>query len=171
MSDNINDKKSHSKNFISSKNFSKIALIIFVILILFLTFSAGVFVGWEKARFSYRWGDNYYHNFVGRPEMFSDDRYLNARGVFGEIIKIDNSTSSSSIIINGQDNVERTILVTANTVIRRFDQDLKLADLKVGDKLVIIGSPNDQGQIEARLIRIAPDFFPPDSPNTPFLRH
>jgi hypothetical protein len=31
---------------------------------------------------------------------------------------------------------------------------IKKDDLKVGDQVVIIGSPNEQGQIEAKLIRI-----------------
>jgi len=33
-------------------------------------------------------------------------------------------------------------------------ETVKKEDLKVGDWVVIIGSPNEEGQIEARLIRL-----------------
>jgi hypothetical protein len=42
------------------------------------------------------------------------------------------------------------------TDIKSGFKNIKLADLKIGDIIVIIGSPNDKGQIEAKIIRVFP---------------
>lgn len=127
----------------------------FVILI--LVFGAGMKVGTLKARYSYRWAENYSKNFAGpRNGFFSDWRnfprgeFINAHGIFGSIIKIDGNT----IITKGRDDVEKTVLVSENTVIQKGRETVKLSDLKADEGIVIIGSPNDQGQIEAKLIRV-----------------
>ncbi|MDP3784511.1 MAG: hypothetical protein Q8R12_00280, partial [bacterium] len=68
-------------------------LIGFVIIV--LVFGAGVKVGTIKARYSYKWAENYHRNFAGpRDGFFSDWRnsprgeFINAHGVFGEIIEL-----------------------------------------------------------------------------------
>lgn len=126
-------------------------------MVLILVFGAGVKVGTIKARYSYRWAENYHRNFAGpRGGFFSDWRssprgeFINAHGVFGSIIKIDGNT----IITKGRDDVEKAILVSDNTVIQKGRETVKLSDLKTDDRVVIIGSPNEQGQIEAKLIRV-----------------
>ena len=132
-----------------------IGLASFVVLI--LVFGAGVKVGTLKARYSYRWADNYHKNFAGpRGGFFSDWRsssrgeFINAHGVFGSILKIDGNT----IITKGRDDVEKTILVSENTIIQKGRESVKLSDLKTDESVVIIGTPNDEGQIEAKLIRV-----------------
>jgi len=135
----------------------------FVIIV--LVFSVGVWIGGEKARFSYRWAESYNKNFAGPKEGFLGDwrgfplppeDFIEAHGVFGQIIKIDGST----IVIKGREDVEKIVLVKEDTVIKRFQDNVKIGDLKVDDYIVVIGEPNDAGQIEAKLIRIFP--APPD---------
>lgn len=41
-------------------------------------------------------------------------------------------------------------------VIKQRREMIKLSDLKVGDTLVIIGSPNGNGRIEAKMVRVFP---------------
>ena len=122
-----------------------------------LVFGAGMKVGTLKARYSYRWAENYNRNFAGpRGGFFSDWRnsprgeFINAHGVFGSIIKIDGNT----IITKGRDDVEKTVLVSENMLIQKGREAIKLSDLKADESIVIIGSPNDQGQIEAKFIRV-----------------
>lgn len=124
---------------------------------LVLVFGAGVKVGAIKARYSYRWAENYHRNFAGpRGGFFSDWRssprgeFINAHGVFGSIIKIDGNT----IITKGRDDVEKTVLVSDKTIIQKGRETVKLSDLKADENIVIIGSPNEEGQIEAKLIRV-----------------
>ena len=35
-------------------------------------------------------------------------------------------------------------------------KNLKLSELKIGDNIVVIGDPNDKGQIQAEFVRVMP---------------
>lgn len=129
--------------------------VIAAIVVLVFVFSLGVFVGHEKSRFSRDWGENYYRNIMGpggRGMMDFGRPGFNAHSGLGQIIKID----GNSLIIKDQANIEKTILITDKTAIIRDKQNIAITDLKVDDKIIVIGRPNDQGQIEPTLIRILP---------------
>lgn len=144
--------------FFQSKTFKIAFIAVGALAVLFFVFRVGVFVGYRKAGFSYRWGENYHRNFAGpRGGFFGDFRrgfgdkdFINAHGTFGSIIKID----GSSIIIKGKDDVERAVLISDKTTVSSRRETVKTGDLKVDDQIVVIGSPNEQGQIEAKLIRL-----------------
>lgn len=128
--------------------------------VLALVFGVGMFVGGMKARFSYRWAENYHKNFAGPRGGFLEnwqmppapDDFIESYGTFGQIIKIDGTT----LVIRGRDNVEKIVLINNETVIQRFKETLKPSDLKVNDPIVVIGESNDAGQIVAKLIRLFP---------------
>jgi hypothetical protein len=138
---------------------------LFAIVVIVLAFGLGVFVGERKAKFSYLWAENYHRMFAGpkagflgslrMPPFPPFDEFIEGHGTFGEIIKIE----GNSLVAKGRENVEKVIVVTEKTVIKSGREDIKFSDLKIGDMIVIIGSPNDKGQIEAKLIRV----FPPKS--------
>ena len=161
---NVNDKKIEDK-FYQTRSFKIFFISIAGLIAVLLIFNIGMNVGFRKAGFSYKWGDNYHKNFAGPKggflADFGHDDFIQAHGVFGQIIKID----GSSVIINGNDKTEKIILINNDTIIRRFRDSLKLSDLKVNDYLVVIGQPNEAGQIEARLIRLLP---PPPTNNINF---
>ena len=134
-----------------------IGLAVFVVVV--LIFGAGLFVGGMKARFSYRWAENYHRNFGGpQAGFFGDWRkfptppgdFIESRGTFGEIIKI----NDADFVVKGRGDVEKVVLVTGKTIIEEGRKMVKINELKIGDNVVIIGSPNEQGQIEAKLIRV-----------------
>lgn len=136
-------------------HFNKLLIVLATIVVLVFVFSLGIFVGHEKGRFSRAWGENYYGNIMGpgRPGMMDFDRPgFNAHSGLGQIIKID----GNNLVIKDQANVEKTISITDKTAIIRDNQNIKITDLKVDDKIVVIGRPNDQGQIEPTLIRVLP---------------
>ncbi len=56
-------------------------------------------------------------------------------------------------LVKGKDDVEKMVLVSDKTEISRGRQTVRIDELKIDDSVVIIGSPNEQGQIEAKLIR------------------
>ncbi len=121
-----------------------------------LIFSAGMFVGGTKARFSYRWAESYHKNFAGPRGGFLDDwqrfpsgDFIGGHGAFGEIIELNNS----GFVIKGRGDIEKIIIITEDTVIKKGRETVK-DGLKVGDRVTIIGSPNEEGQIEAKLIRV-----------------
>lgn len=154
------------KKFFQNRDVLKwviIGLAGFVILV--LVFGAGVKVGKLKVRYSYRWVDNYHKNFAGPRGGFLGDwrgfpagDFIGGHGSFGEIIKI----KDNSFVINGRENVEKVIVTDENTTIIKGRETIK-DGLKVGDRVVIIGSPNEEGQIEAKLIRV----FGEDTPGIP----
>ncbi len=125
-----------------------------VVIVVILIFSAGVSVGFHKASFGRAWGENYERNFGIRPDrmMFGDDNLPNPHGVMGKIIKIE----LPAIITESDGETEKTVLVNKDTKIKRMRNEISSADLKADDFIVVIGNPNNQGQIEAKLIRVIP---------------
>ncbi|KKU72725.1 MAG: hypothetical protein UX98_C0018G0004 [Parcubacteria group bacterium GW2011_GWA2_47_26] len=150
-----------------SKTLRIIILIVAGLIVFLLVFRFGVALGYRKAMFSYRWGENYHRNFGGPrggflKEFFSDRMdAIESHGTFGQIIKIDSNT----IIVKGRNNVEKIIIVENDTTITRFRKTVELSDLKIDDYVVIIGNPNDTGQIKAKFIRVLPP--PPSGPRRP----
>lgn len=131
--------------------FSVIALIVVL-----LAFKAGTMIGFRRADFACGWGDNYHRNFGGPRGGFFEDmndrNFMPGNGIFGQIIKVEGNT----LIIKGQDNLEKSVLVEEKTSIMKFREQLKVSDLKVDDNVVVMGEPNELGQTVARLIRIMP---------------
>jgi len=133
-----------------------IGLLIFAIML--LIFSIGVFVGEKKAEFSCRWAENYHKNFAGPRQGFRKNwqenppfpgDFIESHGIVGEIIEI----KENEFVIKGKDNIEKLILITEETLIQKGRNEIKKEDLKTGDLVVVIGSPNKEGKIEAKLIR------------------
>ena len=153
--------------FIHSSLFHAILAGIGAVIVLLLVFGAGVAVGLQKASFSYRWGENYQRNFGGPRGGFlgmpMDRDFINGHGIAGSVLKIDGAT----LVIKGEDNVERTIVTSDKTIVRNRDETVQAADLKVDDRVVVIGSPNSQGQIEAKFIRVLPASSPAPMPPLP----
>jgi hypothetical protein len=144
---------------------SKIFIVFFIIgeiILLLLAFGIGIIIGSKKADFSCNMDKNYERNFGG-PNIPGD---LNgdlgsSHGIFGQIIKIDDNF----IIIKDSNSTEKVISVEGDVAIKKFRDTIKLSDLKVDDRIVVIGSPNDNGEIEAKLIRLMPS--PPSGSNDP----
>lgn len=127
-----------------------------------LIFQAGIFVGYHKASFSYRSGDNFHRMFGASEHRGMMDRegsfgffrngFTSAYGTTGTIVKI----TLPAIIVAGTDKVEKVVVVNERTIVRHLREDFKSTDLKVGDSIIVIGSPDDKAQIEAKLIRVLP---------------
>lgn len=146
--------------FIRSKSFLAIIGVLVFFALMLGSFSAGMAVGYHKARASYAWGESYSRVFAGPRGGFMGDMmrdvdgrdYIEAHGVFGQIIKMEGQT----LIIGGRDSLERIVTVLPDTAIRKFRDDVLLTDVKVGDTIVVVGSPSQNGGIQAQLIRIMP---------------
>jgi len=156
----MTEEKHNNKNYFKNPDVLKwiiVGLVCFVLII--LAFGAGVKVGASKAGFSYRWAENYHRNFGGpKHGFFSNWRslpageFINAHGSFGEVIEM----RDKEFVIRGRENVEKVIVTKEDTVITKGHETL-VDGLKVGDQVVIIGSPDNEGKIEARFIRVFPE--------------
>jgi hypothetical protein len=155
------------KKTAESKIFKIILWGILGFIVLLIVFKAGMAVGFKKASFSYKWGENYHRNFGGPKKGFLEDfsgrDFLEGYGTFGQIIKIDDLT----LVIDGRGDMEKIILIKEDTVIKRFRDNIKLSDLKVDDYVTVIGEPNEEGQIQAKLIRLSPPRPPMRAPFKP----
>lgn len=105
------------------------------------------------------------------PSLLGEGNFSNFRGrlrhsVVGEVDSVD----AQSLTVLKRDGERRTIVITADTLISRGPLrggslssnrvgELGLTqfpDLQPGGRVVIIGRPRNNGQIEARVIRIIP---------------
>lgn len=127
------------------------------IVLLFLAFGFGVFVGEKKAKFSYRWAEQYHKlfagpsaGFFGEWKKFPRGEFMSAHGIFGEVIE----KKEKEFVVKDRGDIEKVILIGEKTIIQKGREKLKKEDLKVGNFVVVIGSPNEEGKIEAKIIRI-----------------
>ena len=142
------------KKQLQSKTFKKILCVVGSIILALVIFQAGIFVGFHKASFSNTLGDNYHQAFGARPfGMTGDSEYPVAHGAVGKIIKV----TLPTLLILGPDNIEKVIVIKDETLIREFREAIKPTDLKVGDQIVVIGSPDSSSNIDAELIRRVPE--------------
>ena len=166
------------KKIMDSDYLKPIIIGLLVLVSVFLVFGAGVWVGERKAGFSYRWAEGYHRNFAGPREGFLGDwksfpqgEFIEAYGAFGQIIKINSSTSTNqSLVMKGKGDVETIVLIKEDTIIRNLRETVKIDSLKVDDYIVVVGEPNDAGQTEAKFIRIVPPPPKETSLNAPLRR-
>ena len=158
----------NTQEAVKSKMLKVAALAVGGFLVILVSFAGGVAVGLKKARFSYKWGENYERNFMGGPlrgpmgmkgqtpgprEMMRDFEgrgFRNAHGIAGSVI----SVADNKIVIKDRNGQENTISVDDKTLIKRGQDNISLNDLKNGDRIVVMGSPDDNGVVKADLIRV-----------------
>ncbi len=139
------------------------------LLIILTVFSLGVVVGFKKASFSYKWGENYERNFgrlpmhLDRPDSFGPEGMMpnfmnrlerkdlrNAHGLAGKII----SLTDNQLLVQDRNGQENTVNVTDKTIIKMRMNDLKISDLKKDQEVVVMGKPAENGVLTADLIRV-----------------
>jgi hypothetical protein len=156
----------NTKEIMTSKKLKVVALAIGVVIIALVSFASGVLVGFKKAKFSYKFGENYERNFIGGPFSgprgmmdhgprgmmpdFEGGGFRNAHGIAGQII----SVSGDSIVMQDRNGQENTVTVSEQTIIKDRQNTINLNNLKAGEQIVVMGNPGDNGTINANLIRI-----------------
>jgi hypothetical protein len=141
---------------VESKKFLHILYILGIIIAAGIIFHAGVSVGLRKASFGRAWGEHYFENFgMGKREgllgEFSE-HFSNPNGTVGKVIQV----SLPTFVVEGSDNTEKVILVSDDTEIVKARMKAAATDLEPGSYVVVVGVPNMQGGIEAKLVRIMP---------------
>ncbi len=144
------------KEFTQSKNFSRIISTIGALLVALIIFQAGIFVGYRVAAFSINWDNAHNGNARDPRSIFApfdrDADDMNPHGAIGEII----SVHLPSVMIKGSSGNESIILISSTTSIRNMRNQASTSDLKIGADIVTVGTPDEQGQVHAALIRIMP---------------
>jgi len=148
------------KKFAQSQKVKRVLYGIAVFVAALIIFQAGIFVGYHRAAFSYRFGDNYERTFGMHRDGFPGEKgvrmfggeFSNAHGSVGKIVSI----TLPTLMIADRDGVEKVILLTNATDIRHFRDAFSANELQIGDIVVVLGAPNEEAQIEAKLIRLLP---------------
>jgi hypothetical protein len=156
-------KKERLAQFFRSRFFLGIVIGVVCMLLVFCIFEAGVAFGYHEALFSGRWGENYGKNF-GEPEDsvgLPSSHTPFADGNVGTILSItpanaDAAASTTTFVLESAQRPEEKVVIDGDTVIRNREDTIQASDLTVGMQVVVIGEPNDQGQIVAKLIRVLP---------------
>ena len=146
------------KTFIQSHSFKGILIGLVIAIIALMLFQAGIAVGYRKATFGHRLGDNFERNFKDPRGGFTFKNIpggMDMPSGYGAVGKIV-SVALPLVVVAGPDNLEKTLVVNENTEIREFRNSITKDKLQVGNYIIVLGTPNDAGQIEAKLIRLAP---------------
>ncbi len=141
---------------LKNKIFQVFILVLCVLLVFISGFWLGLRVGEHQRGFARDWSDNYHKNFAGPRGGFlkemRDHEFINANGVFGQIIKIEGTT----VIAKGEADIEKIIMVSERTIINRGPEKINVSQLQVDDNIIVVGEPDNQGRIMAKLIRVMP---------------
>lgn len=144
------------KNTLQSKRYHKIVVYLLCGLCAFVIFTLGMQVGFMKASFNYRGGENYYRAFGPAGDRHTigllQGGVSEAHGLAGTIISI----NLPLIVVADRDNTEKVITVSDDTVLRKFRNVITAAELQTGDAILVLGEPNDGAQVEAKFIRVMP---------------
>lgn len=143
------------QNFIQSKFLHGLLIGIATLVVLLAVFILGTAVGARKASHFSRWCEQNERMFapsgpignMGTPSFPND-----MHGVFGNVL----SASGTTMTVEGQDGVEHAVTVSGSTIVRRGQATATSTDIHSNDHVGVFGDPNDQGGIEAKLIRIFP---------------
>ena len=68
---------------------------------------------------------------------------------FGKIVAIQNG----GFEIESDDRIKATVVVDRSTIIKKGRNPMK-GVLEIGNKVIVIGSPDEKGRIKAKVIRI-----------------
>ena len=147
------------KHFDGNRKVRVTILVLVIVFVLGVTFKVGEEVGSHRANFTKNWGERYSNNFgsFGRER---DSRFGfgmmggNFRSVHGAIGKVLTVSSSTIMMLDNNDNIEKSILINKDTVIRNGRDNASTTSLKSDNFVMVIGEPNENGQIVAKLIRV-----------------
>ncbi len=152
-------KELFKKHLKENKLVKRILCALVVVFVLAGTFKIGEEVGNHRANFTKNYGEKYSNNF-GSNRDERDSRYGfgmmngNFRSVHGAIGKVLAVSSSTITMLDNNDNVEKSILVDSNTIIRNGRDNASSTSLVADNFIMVVGSPNENGQIIAKLIRV-----------------
>ncbi len=152
--------------YIHSKTARRIIISIAALIVVLLFFELGMLVGYKKGTFACRLSDNYFRIFgdergerMGLGMQIPKGEMPGGHGATGKIVHIE----LPAIVVVNPNKIEKSIYITDDTIIKKMNETISASDLKTDDTIVVVGSANNQGQIEARLIRV----LPPPPPGLP----
>lgn len=134
---------------------------ILTLVILLAVYQIGTIIGFRQARFACQWGEKY-GIMIGMPlhapgsgpggPMFDFPRrgIPSPNGANGIVVSI----TGRGFVVKGDDGIEKTVIISSSTQMRKGGSDARLIDVLPEDRVVIFGAPDDAGEIVAGFIRV-----------------
>lgn len=127
--------------------------------LLLIGFLAGRMVERTRVRHFLGWQNNYQRIFFG-PTPFERpmDRgpfgppppMMRGFALLGNVLTV----QGDKLTLQSRDNIEQSVVLTDQTVIRRDGADVSRGDIKPGQRVAVFGEPKNEGHVVAKLIRI-----------------
>jgi len=140
--------------FADSPKAMGVIVVVVALLMIIATFEAGRSFGLREAHRVGAWSENYARNF-GRPTgpgFGPHSPFPGGHGAEGTIAEIQLPTFT----VVDDDYPEQTVRVNVDTIIRGSQGNVASTTLAVGEDVIVLGAPDTQGVINAKLIRITP---------------
>ncbi len=117
-----------------------------------LIFHAGVVVGSHRGeRSRHEVGHGFRPPFLPSGFELPHGFMSNTHGGVGTITAM---VTPSTLTIQTREGVDQTVVVSTSTMIRGVRDTGTAPPLLVGDQIVVLGQPDNQGHINAKLIRV-----------------
>ena len=156
-------------NLLGSKVVRTIIFALGGLIVLFLAFGLGVRVGESRAGFAQGFDAHYFQDFPGmllrggggqagvtvpggQIAIGAMPMPIVVHGLAGTVIAV----TPPTIAVQDWQKNEQSVLVATGTLIREFNNTIMIGNIVNGDQIAVIGSPNVDGQIVARFIRVFP---------------
>jgi hypothetical protein len=151
--------KEKIKSLYSSKPLRISLYIIGVLFVLGFVFQLGTLIGYHRGNFGRDFGNHYERNLgFERGDSVRGmmrGNFPTAHGSFGKVL----SVNFPNFVISDKDGTEKSILISDTTIIRSGLDNASSSIIKINDTVVVLGEPNTNGQIDAKLIRVMPNDF------------
>ncbi len=147
-----------------SKAVRRIVIGLGSLVLVIIVFQAGEFVGYRKAEYANKFGDSFQRNFIGVRRSSSNVLFTDMPGGHGAIGKVV-SVSLPTFVVEGPDNIEKIVMIDDDTVFRSFRNEASTTDIAPDQYVVVLGNPDDDGKIDAKLVRLVP---PPQGVSTSY---
>lgn len=143
-----------AEKILQSDNLKKALIALGVLLLILVIFQAGVYVGARNAGFSERTGDNYYRAVEpgGVPPGPFGMMLSGGNGAAGQVI----SAAPPTFVVEDKDGTEKVISVGTETGVRLFKDATSSGAIEKGDYVIVIGKPDQNGEIQAEFVRVLP---------------
>ncbi len=123
-----------------------------------LVFHAGQLIGFRKAKLSF--------GLLGSRSMLGMDRdffhdfrereMINNHGASGVVVGV----AEPFFIMQSSSGLEREVLVSNTTIIRRGPSSITLQEVEPANRVVVLGRTEEAGALEAKFIRILEPVWP-----------
>lgn len=146
----------NTAEFLKSPKFKSVVYLLAILLAAVVIFEAGVAVGYHRAAFSYHWNAGFMGDDRDPRAFFAVFQHgpdePNPHGTIGQVV----SVHLPELLVKGPNTPEQLVIVGPGTQVRRFRSDGTSTDIAAGQQVIVVGDPDDKGQIQASFVRILP---------------